>query len=61
LEGDSQLWYQLIRQGNHEISQDEFKERLYVWYGPSQFFNPFHKLTRLQQSGTTINSNWKRS
>ena len=41
LEGDAQLWYQLLKQEMDFISWDEFKERLHTRFGPNQFLDFF--------------------
>ncbi|KAK2979580.1 hypothetical protein RJ640_020072 [Escallonia rubra] len=52
LEGDAQVWYQLIKEEQGVISWPAFKEELHVRYGPTQFQDFFGDLTKLQQSGT---------
>ncbi|KAK3035596.1 hypothetical protein RJ639_033188 [Escallonia herrerae] len=52
LEGDAQVWYQLIKEEQGVISWPTFKEELHVRYGPTQFQDFFGDLTKLQQSGT---------
>ena len=48
LEGEAQLWYYLLKQEDKEVTWQEFKEGLYSCYGPTQFFDPFGELTKLQ-------------
>ncbi|KAK0571896.1 hypothetical protein LWI29_023257 [Acer saccharum] len=52
LEGDAQLWYQLLKQERITITWEEFKQGLHTRFGPNQFFNFFGELTKLQQTGT---------
>ncbi|KAK3025591.1 hypothetical protein RJ639_042630 [Escallonia herrerae] len=52
LEGDAQVWYQLIKEDQGTISWPTFKEELHVGYGPTQFQDFFGNLTKLQQFGT---------
>jgi hypothetical protein len=52
LEGEAQLWYQLLLREGKEIGWVELKEGLFVRFGPSQFYDPFGELTKLQQEGS---------
>ncbi|KAJ8753628.1 hypothetical protein K2173_025619 [Erythroxylum novogranatense] len=52
LEGDAQLWYQLLKQEERTITWVELKEGLHSRYGPNQFFDHFGELTKLQQCGS---------
>ncbi|KAA8548911.1 hypothetical protein F0562_000595 [Nyssa sinensis] len=52
LEGDAQLWYQLLKQEMGVISWETFKEGLHSRYGPTQFYDFFGELTKLQQTGS---------
>ncbi|KAK0581463.1 hypothetical protein LWI29_014052 [Acer saccharum] len=54
LEGDAQLWFQLLRQEIIYVSWDEFKEGLNSRFGPNQFLDHFGELTKLQQTGTVL-------
>ena len=50
MEGDAQLWYQLLKQEAVYISWNEFKEWLHLRYGPNKFLDFFGELTKLQKS-----------
>ncbi|KAK0580835.1 hypothetical protein LWI29_006834 [Acer saccharum] len=52
LEGDAQLWYQLLKQEKESITWAEFKEGLFARFGPNQFVDFFGELTKLRQIGT---------
>ncbi|XP_038985807.1 uncharacterized protein LOC103721475 isoform X2 [Phoenix dactylifera] len=52
LEGEAQLWYQLLKQEMGVITWEQFKEGLHSRYGPNQFFDFFGELTKLRQTGT---------
>jgi hypothetical protein len=52
LEGEAQLWYQILLQEKREITWAEFTEGLFVRFGPNQFYDPFGELTKLQQEGS---------
>ncbi|XP_077236504.1 uncharacterized protein LOC143878006 [Tasmannia lanceolata] len=52
LEGDTQLWYQLLKQEKGAVSWKEFSEGLHSRYGPTQFLDFFGELTKLQQTGS---------
>uniref|UniRef100_A0A2N9HMQ3 Retrotransposon gag domain-containing protein n=1 Tax=Fagus sylvatica TaxID=28930 RepID=A0A2N9HMQ3_FAGSY len=52
LEGVAQLWYQLLQQETNNIPWNVFKFGLLARYGPTQFYDYFGELTKLQQSGT---------
>ncbi|KAK1373085.1 hypothetical protein POM88_029278 [Heracleum sosnowskyi] len=45
LEGEAQLWYQLLKQEKPVISWEEFKDGHNFRYGPDQFFDFFGELT----------------
>uniref|UniRef100_A0A2N9HT66 RNA-directed DNA polymerase n=1 Tax=Fagus sylvatica TaxID=28930 RepID=A0A2N9HT66_FAGSY len=49
LEGEAQLWYQLLQQEAESLNWPTFKAGLLARYGPTQFFNHFGELTKLQQ------------
>ncbi|KAL4183722.1 hypothetical protein AMTRI_Chr11g156520 [Amborella trichopoda] len=51
LEGDAQLWYQLMKEEGGIDSWDTFKSNLHARYGPTQFQDFFDDLTKLQQTG----------
>lgn len=52
LEGDAQLWYQLLKQDMSHLIWDDFRKELLSRFGPSQFCDFFGELTKLQQHGT---------
>ncbi|GLT61288.1 hypothetical protein SLA2020_340070 [Shorea laevis] len=52
LEGEAQLWYQILLREGREIGWAELKEGLFVRFGPSQFYDLFGELTKLQQEGS---------
>ncbi|XP_026399723.1 uncharacterized protein LOC113295606 [Papaver somniferum] len=52
LEGDAQLWYQLLKQEMIYISWEEYKENLYARFGPNQYMDFFGELSKLSQSTT---------
>ncbi|RZC92806.1 hypothetical protein C5167_028069 [Papaver somniferum] len=47
LEGDAQFWYHLLKQEMIYISWDEYKENLYVRFGPNQYMDFFGELSKL--------------
>jgi hypothetical protein len=49
LEGEAQLWFQILLREGREIGWTEFKEGVFARFGPTQFYNPFGELTKLQQ------------
>ncbi|GMY20015.1 Retrovirus-related Pol polyprotein from transposon 297 [Fagus crenata] len=51
LEGEAQLWYQLLK-SEGEITWANLKEGLYARYGPTEFDDNFGDLTKLKQIGT---------
>eukprot|EP00268_Persea_americana_P067416 TRINITY_DN9277_c1_g2_i5.p1 TRINITY_DN9277_c1_g2~~TRINITY_DN9277_c1_g2_i5.p1 ORF type:complete len:202 (-),score=38.09 TRINITY_DN9277_c1_g2_i5:1864-2469(-) len=52
LEGDAQLWYQILKEEWQPITRDMFKEGLHVRFGRTQFDDFFGDLTKLKQIGT---------
>ncbi|CAL5340388.1 unnamed protein product [Camellia sinensis] len=52
LEGDAQLWYQLLCQNENEVSWPEFEGGLQPRFGFTQYYDPFGELTKLQQQGS---------
>ncbi|KAA8544487.1 hypothetical protein F0562_022473 [Nyssa sinensis] len=52
LEGDAQLWYQLLKQDGGVMTWQEFCDGLHARYGPSQFQDFFGELIKLQQVGS---------
>jgi hypothetical protein len=46
------LWYQLLQQETSNIPWNVLKFGLLARYGPTQFYDYFGELTKLQQSGT---------
>uniref|UniRef100_A0A2N9IK08 Integrase catalytic domain-containing protein n=1 Tax=Fagus sylvatica TaxID=28930 RepID=A0A2N9IK08_FAGSY len=51
---EAQLWYQLLQQENNVVTWDVFKAGLLARYGPTQFYDYFGELTKLQQTGFRI-------
>ena len=49
LEGEAQLWYQILLREEWEVRWVEFTEGLCARFGPNQFYDPFGELTKLQQ------------
>jgi len=47
LEGEAQLWFQILLREGREIGWPEFKEGVFARFGPIQFYNPFGELTKL--------------
>ncbi|KAK2987947.1 hypothetical protein RJ640_003425 [Escallonia rubra] len=54
LEGDAQLWYQLLKEerGEHRITWKVFKDEVFERFGPTRYQDFFGDLTKLQQSGS---------
>ena len=52
LEGEAQLWYQLVQQEAETLTWAAFKVGLLARYGPTQFYDYFGELIKLQQTGT---------
>ena len=52
LEGEAQLWYQLLQQETDTTTWATFKTGLLARYGPTQFYDHFGELTKLQQTST---------
>ncbi|KAL6196687.1 hypothetical protein ACLB2K_032301 [Fragaria x ananassa] len=52
LEGDAQLWFQLLIQDGGEVSWCKFFDELHVRYGPNQFQDFFAELAKLEQHGS---------
>ncbi|KAK2996971.1 hypothetical protein RJ639_026366 [Escallonia herrerae] len=54
LEGDAQLWYQLLKEehGEHCITWQIFIDELFERFGPTRYQDCFGDLTKLQQTGT---------
>jgi len=51
LEGEAQLWFQILLREGREIGWPEFKEGVFAHFGPTQFYDPFGEFTKLQQEG----------
>jgi hypothetical protein len=49
LEGEVQLWFQNLLREGREIAWPEFKEGVFACFGPTQFYDPFGEITKLQQ------------
>jgi hypothetical protein len=52
LEGEAQLWFQILLHEGREVEWEKFKEGLFTRFGPNQFYDPFGELTKLQQEGS---------
>jgi hypothetical protein len=52
LEGEAQLWYQLLQQETEIMTWEIFRNGLLARYGPTQFYDYFGELTKLQQVGS---------
>lgn len=52
LEGEAQLWYQLFKESEDQMTWEAMKEGLLVQYGPTQFDDFFGDLTKLRQTGS---------
>ncbi|KAA8539426.1 hypothetical protein F0562_026118 [Nyssa sinensis] len=52
LEGDSQLWFQLLKQEKGVMTWQEFHDGLDHRYGATKFQDFFKELTKLQQIGS---------
>uniref|UniRef100_A0A2N9EXV4 RNA-directed DNA polymerase n=1 Tax=Fagus sylvatica TaxID=28930 RepID=A0A2N9EXV4_FAGSY len=52
LEGEAQLWYQLLQQETEIVTWEIFRNGLLARYGPTQFYDYFGELTKLQQVGS---------
>jgi hypothetical protein len=51
LEGEAQIWYQLIRESEEVLTWDSLKIALHICFGPTIFEDHFGNLTKLQQTG----------
>ncbi|KAK3230531.1 hypothetical protein Dsin_002412 [Dipteronia sinensis] len=54
LDGDAQLWFQILKQELLYVSWEEFRESLYTRYGLKQILDYFLELTKLQHIGTVM-------
>ena len=52
LEGEAQLWYQILKEEERVITWPLLKEGLYTRYGPTEFDDFFGDLTKLKQMGS---------
>ena len=52
LEGEAQLWYQILKEEKGEVTWLTLKEGLNLRYGPTEFDDFFGDLTRLKQVGS---------
>jgi hypothetical protein len=52
LEGEAQMWFQILIREEREIGWPEFTAGLLTRFGPNQFYDPFGELTKLQHEGT---------
>jgi hypothetical protein len=52
LEGEAQLWFQILLHEGREIGWPEFKEGVFARFGPTQFYDPFGELMKFQQEGS---------
>ncbi|CAN1289181.1 hypothetical protein LINPERPRIM_LOCUS20145 [Linum perenne] len=50
LEGEAQLWQQIMKEGNQRVTWEQLVEGMYSRFGPKQFQDPFGELTKLSQS-----------
>ncbi len=50
LEGEAQIWYQLIRESEEVLTWDSLKIALNIRYGPIVFEDHFGDLTKLQHA-----------
>ena len=51
LEGDSQIWFDMLRETRDHISWEDLKYALNIQFGPSEYEDFYGDLTRLQQEG----------
>ncbi|GAV68292.1 hypothetical protein CFOL_v3_11795 [Cephalotus follicularis] len=58
LEGDTQLWYQLMKEEHEVVTWQVFKEGLHVRYGPTQYQDFFGDLTKLISHVVLLVSTW---
>jgi hypothetical protein len=49
LEGEVQLWFQILLWEGREIGWPEVKEGAFARFRPTQFYDHFGELTKLQQ------------
>jgi hypothetical protein len=49
LEVEVQLWFQILLREWREIGWPEVKEGVFARFGPTQFYDHFGELTKLQQ------------
>ncbi|KAL5803159.1 hypothetical protein ACOSQ4_031464 [Xanthoceras sorbifolium] len=54
LEGDGQLWFQMLEQEQLYVTWEDFKNGLQTRFGPNQFVDPFGELIQLRQTGTVV-------
>lgn len=52
LEGEAQLWYQLLKEEEEHITWEKLKEGLHRQYGPTNYEDFFGNLTELRQTGS---------
>ena len=52
LEGEAQLWYQLLKEEEQAITWNCLKKGLNVRYGPTQYEDFFDDLTKLKQTNS---------
>ena len=52
LEGEAQLWYEILKEEKGEVTWLTLKEGLNSRYGPTEFDDFFGDLTRLKQVGS---------
>lgn len=52
MEGEAQLWYQLFKESEEQVSWETLKDRLHVRYNATQFDDFFGDLTKLRQTRT---------
>ncbi|CAL1395724.1 unnamed protein product [Linum trigynum] len=52
LEGEAQLWLQVLKDGDQQLTWDDMKRGLHTRFGPTQFEDFFGELTKLRQTGS---------
>ncbi|KAH7516502.1 hypothetical protein FEM48_Zijuj10G0141800 [Ziziphus jujuba var. spinosa] len=54
LEGDTQLWFQMLEQEIMYVTWEELKNGLFTRFGSNQFEDQFGELIKLRQTGTVL-------
>jgi hypothetical protein len=52
LEGEAQLWYQIFKEDEEDISWEKLKDTVHVRFGPTQFEDFYGDLSKLKQHGS---------